>query len=470
MMEKDNMKEQSAKSGPENEAVEKLSAADIVSYGLGGAAATMPSQYKNTFTMNFLTDVVGLNISVVGSLTMLLTIWDAINDPIIGGIADRTNTKRWGKYRPHMIMGCIMWAIVMMLLFFVPNISSGGKLVYYTLALIFYSVFYTQFTVSWQALNSVMSTDVNQRNVLLTSRQMAGFISEALVGACTMPIVNHFSDERVGFMAATLLVSVTCIVTGLIAANGAKKKDYYNSIKTPEKIHFGGQLNVVFRNKAVICCAFLLGVVTLSNAINSAITLYYLKYVVKNVGVLSAQSILSMLRSLIFIPMMPFVLKKLGKNRTVELGMLLSLFTGIGLLILRESATPMEVIVMSFVSGAGFTIANVACLAMIPDCTDYTELKFGSCQAGFINAVITFMKKFFSSFSTLIVGGLMGLAGYAANAEITPEIINTIVNIKIATPFVLLIVAVIILKIYPITPAYGREMRAQLKEMRANNK
>lgn len=453
----------------QNETVEKLSAGDIVSYGLGGAAATMPSQYKNTFTMNFLTDVAGLNISVVGTLTMLLTIWDAINDPLIGRVADRTNTKKWGKYRPHMIMGCIMWAVVMLLLFYVPNFSNGGKLVYYTLALIFYSVFYTQFTVSWQALNSVMSTDVNQRNVLLTSRQMAGFISGALVGACTMPIVSRFSDERTGFLASTLLVSVVCVITGLISANGAKKKDYYNSIKTPEKINFSGQLNVVIKNKAVICCALLLGIVTLSNAINSAISLYYLKYVVKNIGVLSAQSILSMARSIIFIPMMPMILKKLGKIKTLKSGMLLNVFTGVCLLFLRESATPLEVIAMTFVSDAGFTIANVACLSMIPDCTDYTELKFGSCQAGFINAIITFMKKFFSSFSTLIVGGLMGLAGYAANAEITPGIINTIVNIKIATPFVLLVVAVVILRIYPITPAYGREMRAKLKEIRAKN-
>ncbi|WP_294147270.1 MFS transporter [uncultured Clostridium sp.] len=458
----ENMKKNAA---PE-EAVEKLSAGDIVSYGLGGAAATMPSQYKNTFTMNFLTDVAGLNIGVVGTLTMLLTIWDAINDPIIGGLADRTNTKRWGKYRPHMIMGCIMWAFIMMVLFFVPDISTTGKLVYYTIALIFYSVFYTQFTVSWQALNSVMSTDVNQRNILLTSRQLAGFISGALVGACTMPIVSRFSSEKTGFLVSTFVISAVCVITGLISANGAKKKDYYNSIKTPEKIHFKSQLNVVLKNRAVICCAFLLGLVTLSNAVNSAISLYYLKYVVKNIGVLSVQSILAMARSIIFIPMMPMILKKLGKIKTLKFGMLLNVFTGLCLFFLRENASALEVILMTFISGAGFTIANVACLSMIPDCTDYTELKFGSCQAGFINAIITFMKKFFSSFSTLIVGGLMGLAGYAANKEITPHIVNTIVNIKIVTPFILLAAALVILKFYPITPAYGREMRAKLKEIR----
>lgn len=458
----ENMKKNAA---PE-ESVEKLSAGDIVSYGLGGAAATMPSQYKNTFTMNFLTDVAGLNISVVGTLTMLLTIWDAINDPIIGGLTDRTNTKRWGKYRPHMIMGCIMWAVIMMVLFFVPDISTTGKLVYYTIALIFYSVFYTQFTVSWQALNSVMSTDVNQRNILLTSRQLAGFISGALVGACTMPIVSRFSSEKTGFLVSTFVISAVCVITGLISANGAKKKDYYNSIKTPEKIHFKSQLNIVLRNRAVICCAFLLGLVTLSNAVNSAISLYYLKYVVKNIGVLSVQSILAMVRSIIFIPMMPMILKKLGKIKTLKFGMLMNVFTGLCLFFLRENASAPEVILMTFISGAGFTIANVACLSMIPDCTDYTELKFGSCQAGFINAIITFMKKFFSSFSTLIVGGLMGLAGYAANTEITPHIVNTIVNIKIVTPFILLAAALVILKLYPITPTYGREMRAKLKEIR----
>lgn len=446
---------------------EKLSAGDVISYGLGGMASTMPSQYKNTFAMNFMTDVAGLDIGVVGAWTMLLTIWDAINDPIIGGVADRTNTKKWGKYRPHMMMGCILWAVVTMLLFHVPGLTGTGRMAYYILMLALFSVFYTQFTVPWQALNSVMSTDVNQRNVLLTSRQLAGFVAGALVGMFTMPIVNAFPDEKTGFMMATLLVAAVCVVTGLASAYGARKKDHYNSIPTPEKVKMKSQLHLVTRNRAVICCALLLGIVTLSNAINSAVALYYLKYVVKSVKVLSVQSALSMARSIIFIPMMPMLLRKLGKAKSLQLGMILNIFTAIGLVFLRENATPAEVIAMTFVSGAGFTIANVACLAMIPDCTDYTELHFGTCQAGFINAVITFMKKFCSSFSTLIVGGLLGLVGYAANAEITPVIVDTIVNIKIASPLVLCVLAFIVLKIYPITPAYGREMRAKLKEIRA---
>lgn len=446
---------------------DKLTKGDVISYGLGGMASTMPSQFKNTFAMNFMTDVAGIDIKAAGALNMILTIWDAINDPIIGGIADRTNSKRWGKYRPHMIMGCILWAVVLLLLFVVPPLPAGAKLAYYAVILVLFSVFYTQFTVPWQALNSVMSSDSDQRNVLLTSRQLAGFVAGAIVGMVTMPIVGHFSSEKAGFFAAAALVSVFCVVTGQISAYGARKKDYYNSIPTPEKIKFRGQMNLVIRNRAVICAALLLGIVTLSNAINSAISLYYLKYVVKSVQVLSVQSALSMIRSIVFIPMMPMILRKLGKGRTLQFGMFLNLATALCLIFLRETATPVEVIAMGFVSGAGFTIANVACLSMVPDCTDYTELNFGSCQAGFINAVITFMKKFCSSFSTLIVGGLLGVVGYASGAEITPKIVDMIVDIKIGSPFVLFVATVIILKLYPITPAYGREMRAKLKEIRA---
>ena len=141
----------------------KMSKGELVSYGLGGVASTMPSQFKTAYAMNFMSDVAGLHVGAVGILNTLLIIWDAINDPIIGGIADRTNTKRWGKYRPHMIMGILLWAVIMVMLFTVPDLPETGMWIYYIVALLLYSVFYTQFTVPWQALNSAMTRDPQER-------------------------------------------------------------------------------------------------------------------------------------------------------------------------------------------------------------------------------------------------------------------------------------------------------------------
>lgn len=443
----------------------KMSKGELVSYGLGGVASTMPSQFKTAYAMNFMSDVAGLHVGAVGILNTLLIIWDAINDPIIGGIADRTNTKRWGKYRPHMIMGILLWAVIMVMLFTVPDLPETGMWIYYIVALLLYSVFYTQFTVPWQALNSAMTRDPQERNLMLTCRQYGGFIAGAVVGVITIPIVQKSADPRTGWLISVGIVCVTMIITGLCAANGAKRVDYYNSLPTPEKIHFKSQIGLVIHNRAVICAALLLGAVTLVNTMSSALSLYYLRCVVENMGLKAVFSLVSLGISLVVIPMMPAMLRKLGKIKTVFIGMFVILLQSIWLLVRREYATDLEVIGMGFVGSLGFVFANVAVLAMIPDCTDYTEWKFGTAQAGFINATITFMKKFCSSFSTMIVGVALASVGYSAS-ETSQEVIDMIVNLKIAYPIVLMIVTVILVKLYPITPAFAKTMRAELKQRR----
>ena len=443
----------------------KMSKGELVSYGLGGVASTMPSQFKTAYAMNFMSDVAGLHVGAVGILNTLLIIWDAINDPIIGGIADRTNTKRWGKYRPHMIMGILLWAVIMVMLFTVPDLPETGMWIYYIVALLLYSVFYTQFTVPWQALNSAMTRDPQERNLMLTCRQYGGFIAGAVVGVITIPIVQKSADPRTGWLISVGIVCVTMIITGLCAANGAKRVDYYNSLPTPEKIHFKSQIGLVIHNRAVICAALLLGAVTLVNTMSSALSLYYLRCVVENMGLKAVFSLVSLGISLVVIPMMPAMLRKFGKIKTVFIGMFVILLQSIWLLVRREFATDLEVICMGFVGSLGFVFANVAVLAMIPDCTDYTEWRFGTAQAGFINATITFMKKFCSSFSTMIVGVALASVGYSAS-ETSQEVIDMIVNLKIAYPIVLMIVTVILVKLYPITPAFAKTMRAELKERR----
>ena len=443
----------------------KMSKGELVSYGLGGVASTMPSQFKTAYAMNFMSDVAGLHVGAVGILNTLLIIWDAINDPIISGIADRTNTKRWGKYRPHMIMGILLWAVIMVMLFTVPDLPETGMWIYYIVALLLYSVFYTQFTVPWQALNSAMTRDPQERNLMLTCRQYGGFIAGAVVGVITIPIVQKSADPRTGWLISVGIVCVTMIITGLCAANGAKRVDYYNSLPTPEKIHFKSQIGLVIHNRAVICAALLLGAVTLVNTMSSALSLYYLRCVVENMGLKAVFSLVSLGISLVVIPMMPAMLRKFGKIKTVFIGMFVILLQSIWLLVRREFATDLEVIGMGFVGSLGFVFANVAVLAMIPDCTDYTEWRFGTAQAGFINATITFMKKFCSSFSTMIVGVALASVGYSAS-ETSQEVIDMIVNLKIAYPIVLMIVTVILVKLYPITPAFAKTMRAELKERR----
>ena len=103
---------------------------------------------------------------------------------------------------------------------------------------------------------------------------------------------------------------------------------------------------------------------------------------------------------------------------------------------------------MSTITAIGLTCANTCCFSLIPDCTDYTEVHYGNAHAGFINSVSTFVRKFFGAFSTLIVGGFLELAGYTAD-ETSFSVVNTIVDLKVWIPIILLAAVLIVARQFP---------------------
>lgn len=115
-----------------------------------------------------------------------------------------------------MIMGILLWAVIMVMLFTVPDLPETGMWIYYIDALLLYSVFYTQFTVPWQALNSAMTRDPQERNLMLTCRQYGGFIAGAVVGVITIPIVQKSADPRTGWLISVGIVCVTMIITASV--------------------------------------------------------------------------------------------------------------------------------------------------------------------------------------------------------------------------------------------------------------
>lgn len=423
---------------------------EIASYGLGALAGTLPNQFKQQFAMNFMTDVGGLPIAAVGFWSMLLSFWDAVNDPIIGSLVDRTNTRRFGKYRPHMIFGSIFWAVTILLLFMVPPGSGTVRLIYYLIVMALFSVFYTQFTIPWQALNSVMSRDPYQRNLLLASRQLVGAFATSAVGLFTIPVVSSFDDVRTGWIAAAGIVAFLCVSSALIASQSARRMDYHNSIPTKKQASFRELKQLLFHNKAVLCTGLLLGLVNMGIAFNAAISIYYLKYVVNNVNLLAPLSVIKILLTLLAMPFMPALMRRFGKLRILGVSMLLQTVSALMLLFLREQAGAFMVIVMSTVTFLGLTCANTCCFSLIPDCTDYTEAHYGNAHAGFINSVSTFVRKFFGAFSSLIVGGFLELSGYNAAAEASPSVINMIVDLKVWLPCILFAAVLTISKVFPV--------------------
>ncbi|MCK5174557.1 MAG: MFS transporter [Planctomycetes bacterium] len=187
-------------------------------YGLGDLASNLFWMQFVWFLNYFYTDVFGLAPAVLGTMILVVRIWDSINDPMIGIIADRTNT-RWGKFRPYIFWGAIPFAIVGTMTFTTPNFSPGGKLVYAYITYSMMVLIYTVVNIPYSSLMGVVSSDPKVRTSFSQMRFIMAFTGGLIVQAATLPMVAGFGSGDHSVIQAELLGTQKVVVQEV--GNGA---------------------------------------------------------------------------------------------------------------------------------------------------------------------------------------------------------------------------------------------------------
>src|SRR4030042_1330805 len=182
---------------------EKLSLKEKIGYSLGDTASNIYFQTFIIFMLNFYTDVFGLPAAAVGTMFLLTRIFDAINDPIMGTIADRVNT-RWGKFRPFIFFFGIPLAIMGILTFTTPDYDISGKLIYAYITYNFLMIMYTIVNVPYSALMGVITPNSMERTELSSFRFVAAFAGGLIVQGSTIYLVKYFGNgnDAVGWQWA----------------------------------------------------------------------------------------------------------------------------------------------------------------------------------------------------------------------------------------------------------------------------
>ncbi len=168
---------------------EKLSFKEKVGYSFGDAAANFVFQTMLIFQLGFYTDVFHISAAAAGTLLLVGRVWDAIFDPFMGVIADKTNTK-WGKFRPWILWSAIPYALIFVLAFTTPNFSYTGKLIYAYITYILLMTLYSVNNLPYSALSGVMTADVNERTTLSSYRFIFAMIAAFIVQGLTLPLVS----------------------------------------------------------------------------------------------------------------------------------------------------------------------------------------------------------------------------------------------------------------------------------------
>ena len=183
-----------------------------IGYGFGDMASSMFWKLFGSYLMIFYTDVFGLPAAIVGTMFLITRVWDSAFDPIVGIVADRTNS-RWGKFRPYLLYLAIPFAIIGVLTFITPDWSTTSKLIYAYITYSLMMMVYSAINVPYASLLGVMSPDPKERNTLSTYRMTFAYIGSFVALLLFMPMVNYFSigkSEQHGWTMAVVIIAVMC--------------------------------------------------------------------------------------------------------------------------------------------------------------------------------------------------------------------------------------------------------------------
>ena len=210
--------------------------------------------------------------------TMLLTVklWDWITDPIMGLIADRTNT-RWGKFRPYLLWMAVPYGALGYLMFFNPDLGEEGKLIFAYVTYILMMTAYTAINVPYGAMMGVMTTSSSERLTLGTFRFVGAFSAAIILGMSVRPMVRYLGgdDEMLGFQYTMAIFAVLSVLMFLQTFRGTKERV---SPPPSQDGHIGKDLATLFKNKAWLVMV-IAGIFTLACvAIRGGATVYFFKY------------------------------------------------------------------------------------------------------------------------------------------------------------------------------------------------
>src|SRR5947207_3025052 len=205
---------------------ERLSVVEKTGYSLGDAAANFVFMTMILFQLNFYTDTMGITAAAAGTMLLVGRLWDAFFDPMMGVLADRTNT-RWGKFRPWVLWTALPWAVVMVLAYTVPNVSTTAKILYAGMTNIMLMTLYSMNNTPYSAMTGVMTGETDERTSLSSYRFVAAMLAQLIVGGFTLPLVAKFSnggDRAHGWQMTMALWAVVCVVCFVITFATTKER------------------------------------------------------------------------------------------------------------------------------------------------------------------------------------------------------------------------------------------------------
>ena len=410
---------------------ERLSFQEKLGYGLGDTASNLYLSFFGAFLLYYYTDVYNLNPAAVGTMLLVTKIFDAVSDPVMGLVSDRTNS-RWGKFRPYLIWMAIPYGLCGYAMFLGPEFSDTGKLIYAYVTYSLVMLAYTAINVPYSALLGVISPSSNQRTQATTYRFFCAAAAGLIIGAFVTPLKNWLGggDEALGFKLTMALFAAASVVLFCITFITTKER----IAPQPQNASVRQDFRALLQNPSWLILVAASILIITGTSVRATSAIFYLKYYTGDDGspiflnFFDATAVfltLGALAQIIGVTFTHQLAKHFDKHHLIAALAAINALSLVAFYFIPPDAFALAVLV----HGIGlFTFGPTIALlfAMYTDCGEYGEWKTGQRTTGLIISASMFSLKFGGAVGAALPGYILALYGFVANQGQTPEAIQGI--------------------------------------------
>lgn len=454
-------------SGSVHEADVKLPFKTKFSYGLGDFGNNFNWTFVSSFLMFFYTDVFGISAAAVATLMLVARLWDAVNDPIIGGLADRTKS-RWGRYRPWSFFATIPTAILLVLLYWAhPSWGENAKIIYMYVTYCLLVLSYTCVNIPYSAMTGVMTQNIDERAALSGTRLTMAICAINLIGVIVLPLVGFLGkgNQQQGFLMTAILFG--CI---LIACQAVTFKNCREVVEPPknQRIPLGIQIKTAFMNRPFVIAFLGQMVFGFSNYGRAAVYLYYFKYYANNMALFTAFSFACIIPAILGAASFRVFYGWFGhKGKATGVASIISGIFTIAMFLTHPVNNPVGFFALAILGKYFASIASSGYYAVIPDTVEYGEWKFGIRNDGFLSAFVTLGNKIGMAVGTFGVAAVLAAMNYTPNMTATPEMMSTMNHMMTTIPGAVYILTGLLFFLYNIDRKSFAKMVTEIRERKA---
>ena len=423
----------------------KLSVTEKIGYGMGDAASNIIFQTVMTFLAFFYTDIFGISAAAVGTLFLSVRLLDAITDPLMGSLADRTET-RWGKYRPYLLWLCVPYALICILTFTTPDWGDNAKLIYAFVTYSLLMIMYTAINIPYCALGGVLTSDPQERVSIQSYRFALASLAGIFITACTLPLVDYFGggNKALGYQLTMIFMSIIGIALFLMCFATTKER-----IASPkrEKVSIKRDLKLLLKNDQWVIVAIITFTVMFAVIIRATVSLYYVNYVLEQPSLATAFVTTGMIGMFLGTLFAKPITDKFCKVKVYRYTILLIASLCFCLYFLNPSFIILA-FVFQFVIGFLQQMTTPIIWVMMTDTVDYGEWKTGERLTAFTFSGSLFILKLGMSVAGAIAGWILAFYGYQGGENQTESALEGINLLFTIIPAVAILFAFYLVRHY----------------------